>query len=193
MCGSVLRCVAVCCCVFWCVAVCCSVLQCVLTRIRKQGSLVSMQYVTATHCNTLQHTATHCNAGGKTHWHTLPRTLQYTLSCRATSSACSMSLQHTKTRCNALQNTLQHAATHIATYIATYIGPQGSLVSMQYVTATRCNTLQHAATHTATLIRPQGSAVNIEETHLLQTKCGHSPSSRLSSLCPCSLRHRVSV
>jgi len=78
------------------------------------------QWITATHCNALQHTATHCN------------TLQDTATQHGEFVCCggpwkSMSyckqLQHTATRCS----TLQHAAAHCI--------------------ATRCNTLQHTETY----------------------------------------------
>jgi len=111
VCCSVLQCVAVCCSVLQCVAVCCGVLQihedmhaylyilpyvyiyerkdteivCVIRFVYIRATEHPLARITATHCNTLQHTATHivkyCNT-----------------------------LQHTAKHCN----TLQHTATHTA-------------------------------------------------------------------------------
>jgi len=93
---SVVQCVPMCCSVFKCVAMCSNVLQCVvqrclqdecfavfcvlqcvavnhvssLARLVRCSELQCVPMLTATHCNTLQHTATHCN--------TLQHTLQHT-------------------------------------------------------------------------------------------------------------------
>ena len=98
------QCVAVCCSVLQCVAMCCSMLQCVAvccTRDPMWGvtnwnvAWLIHTCITATRCNTLQHTATHCN------------TMQHTATHR----------QHTATHCNTIQDTatqcniLQHTAT----------------------------------------------------------------------------------
>jgi len=90
-------------------------------------------HLSATYCNTLQHTATRCN----TLQHAAPRcnTLQHA------APRCN-TLQHAAPRCNTLQhtatrcNTLHHAATRCNTL---------------HHAATRCNTLQHAARHCNTL------------------------------------------
>jgi len=89
-------------------------------------------YVTATHCNALQHAATHCNTlvlepytqepcVSATHCNTLQRTathcntLQHTRPGAIHTHAAN-TLQHTatlcKTLCNTLYNTLQHTAMH---------------------------------------------------------------------------------
>jgi len=85
---------------------------------------------TAAHCNTLQHTATNCNTLQHTATHC--NTLQHAATRCSTLQQMWLSvgimpmdlphfqvlclLQHTATRCNALQcNTLQHNATHCNT------------------------------------------------------------------------------
>ena len=105
------------------------------------------ELLTATHCNTMQHTATHCNTRN-----TLQLTVTHATHC----------------------NTLQHTASHVAhrnplQYIAILLRqvkdvPHTTHVQHQH-TATRCNTaaaskrrtvcpsyiLQHTATHCYTL------------------------------------------
>jgi len=130
-------------------------------------SSFNYEYITATHCNTLQHTATHCN------------TLQHTATHYNT-------LQHTATHCNTLQhtathcNTLQHTATHCNTLRHTE-HTSGSLVHIwnfcQHTASfkcrtTRCNTLQHTATHCNTL------------QHTASFKCGTFPHSFWSQEIP---------
>ena len=72
--------------------------------------------LTATHCDTLQHTATHCNTLQHTATHRLTHPL-----LQHTATHCN-TLQHTVTHCNTLQhtathrNTLQHTATHHLTH-----------------------------------------------------------------------------
>jgi len=93
--------------------------------------------VTATHCNTVQHSATHCNmwaivceihlCGLSGDCNTLQHTATHCNTPQHTATHCN-TLQHTATHCNALQ----HTATHCNT--------------LQH-TATHCNTLQHTATH----------------------------------------------
>ena len=138
VCCSVLRCVAVCCSVSQCVAVCFSMLLCP----RSVPHATALGSITATQCNTLQHTATQCNTPQhcntlyhiETHCNTLQHTVihlsisgQSVLVCVPHTSAlaricCCNTLQHT----TAHSSTLQHTATHCNT-------PQH--------TATRCNTL----------------------------------------------------
>ena len=92
-------------------------------------------YVTATHCNTLQHAATHCNMNLFTYvtFHTWE-------SISFSSSIIYYTLQHTATH----GNTLQHTATHCNTTLFTY----GTCKKQHTAhTATHCNTLQHTATH----------------------------------------------
>ena len=86
--------------------------------------------ISATHCNTLQHTATHCNTlqHTATHCNTLQHTRCHPISVR-------LSQQHTATL------SLQHAATHCNTLLAT---------PHQHVCL--CHTPQHTATHCNTRI-----------------------------------------
>jgi len=124
--------------------------------------------VTATHCNTLQHTATHCN------------TLQHKCWWIVIYSRCNIPLQHTATHCNTLQhiathwllwmcacslacisfaatlcNISQHTATHCNTLTLLNVCVQSRMHSICFNTlqhtATWCNTLQHTATHCNTL------------------------------------------
>ena len=125
--------------------------------------------LTATLCNTLQHSATHCNTlqtrcntlqpaachrQGRLHrallWN---RRQSAAYSLRWSGLFCrSLLLQHPATHCNTLHtathcNTLQHTATHCNAleHTATHWN------TLQH-TATHCNTLQHIATHCNTLI-----------------------------------------
>jgi len=98
-------------------------------------------YVSAKHCNTMQHTAahaTHCN------------TLQHA------ATRCN-TLQHAVTRCNTLQHTEMIRHYHNCwIHCLTPKNRMGVFISarhcntLQY-TATHCNTLQHTATHCNTL------------------------------------------
>jgi len=103
VCCIVLQCITVCCIVLYCVTVCCSALQLVclfaclckckahwqnrtdnFTHSLAYSPLAARCNITATHCNTLQHTTTFC-------CNTLKHTTTY---CYA--------LQHTATHCNTL-------------------------------------------------------------------------------------------
>ena len=121
--------------------------------------------VTATHCNTLQHTAPCLPANH----------IQSTDSLQHTATHCN-TLQHTATHCNTLQhsathcNTLQHSATHCNTlqYTVTRCTMSCSESHTIYrLTATHCNTLQHTATHCNTLHH-----VLQRITYNLQTRAG---------------------
>ena len=91
--------------------------------------------VTATRCNTLQHTATHTCSCSK---------LLSTKPWGDTATRCN-TLQHASTHCNTLQHTPAHAAT---SWRRSHTGD----------TATSCNTLQHTATHCNThLLIKKGS------------------------------------
>jgi len=96
--------------------------------------------VTATRCNTLQHTATHTCSCSK---------LLSTKPWGDTATRCN-TLQHASTRCN----TLQHTATHCNTRLLMQqlVGDEAIQVTPQQA-ATRCSTLQHTATHTCSLRR----------------------------------------
>jgi len=103
------------------------------------------RFLSATHCNTLQHTATHCN----TLQHTATRS-QLTVTCcnrcavlylhthLQQSAVC---LQHTATHCNTLQHThctLQHTATDVPCFGFILIGSRAPSFR---------NALQHTASH----------------------------------------------
>jgi len=114
-------------------------------------------FVTARHCNALQHTATRCSTLQHTVTHC--NTLQHTaIHCKHTATHC----KHTATPCNTLQcpstthcNTLQHEPppTAISRWMqGTCSGrkPPSNMCTLQH-TATHCNTLQHTATHCRTV------------------------------------------
>jgi len=88
-----------------------------------------MCVITATHCNTLQHTATH--------FYVLREGVP--------------SLRHTATHCNILQHTATHCDTLQRT--STYCEKVCHHCNTLQHTATYCNTLQHTATHCNTLLR----------------------------------------
>jgi len=118
---------------------------------------MSLQILSATHCNTLQLEQQHILQ--HTHTHTQPLTLQHTGTFTTTHAAShtgapTATQVHTEvfmgandlyvaeSDCNTLQHTLPHIVTHTATHDNTH-----------------CNThfceLQHTATHTATWTRRQ--------------------------------------
>jgi len=119
--------------------------------------------LTATHCNTLQHTATHCNTlqNAATHLHQRKlnsgglfckqkqKKIFSKVSSLLTAIHCN-TLHHTVTHCNALQHTATHCnalqctATHCNTLQRT---------------ATHCNTRQHTATHLHQRKSVQGGVV----------------------------------
>jgi len=116
----------------------------VKTRVRspllhlRRLTLVSLQ-ITATHCNTLQHTGTH---GNTRHTATHGNTRQHT------ATHCN-TRQHTTTHCNTQQHTATHGNTlqHTATPCNMLLHFRRlTLVSLQHNTS-HCNTLQHTATH----------------------------------------------
>jgi len=130
---------------------------------------VSLSYygISATHCNTLQHTATRCNTHTNLSYHWIGAT-----HCIAP--------QHTATYCNTLQHTanfscipsdkrnthvlqhklqrkahvLQHKHTHTAIYCNTHsyywIRECNTHMHTLPHAATHCNTLQHTAIHLKT-------------------------------------------
>ena len=84
--------------------------------------------LTATHCNTLQHTATHWASSGLGFYSFAPSQRQHTR-------------QHTATHCT----TLQHTATWLELFLVSICHyTQGN--SLQH-TEQYCNALQHAATY----------------------------------------------
>jgi len=102
-------------------------------------SRIRCDTLTATHCNTLQHTATR-------HTTTHNNTLQHTKAIEWVEFYVPLSLQHTATHCNTLntthdntQQTQQHTATHKSDRV--------SRILCDILTATHYNTLQHTATH----------------------------------------------
>ena len=98
--------------------------KCRFMLLKTPSERYNISKVTATHCNTLQHTATHCT----THCSTL---------------------QHTETHCNTLQHTAQHTAAHCNTlqHTATHCD------TLQH-TVPRCTSLHRAATQwNMTIIR----------------------------------------
>ena len=122
-----------------------------------------MLQLTATHCNTLQHTAiyfktlqlsaTLCNTlqHAATHYSTLLLTTTYFKTVHHSVMLCN-TRQHTATHCNTLQ-TLHHTATHCNT--------------LQH-TATHCNTLQHTATHCNSLHHPHRLITNVDQNELIE-------------------------
>ena len=114
---------------------CCSILQCSCKSSPFYVWHFNIWYiVTATHCNTLQHTATHCNT-----------------------------LQHTATHCNTLQHTATHRGKKGQFHLdAFFCIPFQYMIyshcnTLQH-TATHCNTLQHTATHCST---PQHTLIRV--------------------------------
>ena len=108
---------------------------------------------TATHCNTLQHTATHCNMQSLSRQRRALRIHLYSLQHTATHGN---TRQHTATHCNTLQhtcNTLQHTATHRKPlyHTATHTGrPRGTTPCRRHETKTsawdRKKTIRHFTT-----------------------------------------------
>jgi len=147
-----------------CSALCCGMAASVCRNV----ALLSPQ-VTATHCNTLQHTTAFCN----TLQHTAtrcnilqhPEDLQCAMRCGMAVRACHARTRYAYRLCRRVmshismshvtrlkmcvcehcchRNTLQHTATH-CNYTATHCS------TLQHMAA-HCNTLQHTATHCNTL------------------------------------------
>jgi len=122
----------------------------VYTNLHGTCWYLSVWRISATHCNTLQHTATRCN------------TLQHTTTC----TYLSHEYPHVfYTHCNTLQHTAAHCNTphrfHIfLTILLMYLTHYHTLQHTEH-TATHCNTMQHTATYYNTPQRVQIFLTNL--------------------------------